>query len=513
MKIGAIGIRTKIIVGDAATWYLVKKYIDGKLVGGIDDVPEELKKYVRVLDSWVDVTEDLASIENKVDKVEGSSLVPDTEIDKLAEYPEFEDLEFSHENLTDKNSETTFQHVDTTTVKTTLDEADKVALYDSVTGKVVLTPKSNLGGGSADSELSTLIASNGIAEILLDKDRSYSLFTANSDTQIVINQPTKKDLKAASLNIFPRGHMVAFDSYIENAGLLSFDSSKINTVLVGTIGGVDRFVIIKQAPYNNSIQLQSPVVSANAISDSQINFSWSDIDNNTETEIQISTDGINWGSSISLGANTVLYQLTGLSSGQLRYARVRFVGDGIDYTTSEWSEVVSATTTQPIDQDLATSVVWRNFVGATANGGTLTNNGGATNQGAVSTAVAPTTGRIFETEVINRSVSSYTRLGIDAQTVLNTSSINIDYNIFWIEDKLYARTQGGSDTLIAGYTVTNGDKIGMRIESGKLKVYYKRSGLWSAIYTFPAFTAATRYIHCQFSVATIQTMNDVKQGL
>ena len=143
MKIGAIGIRTKIIVGDAATWYLVKKYIDGKLVGWIDDVPEELKKYVRVLGSWVDVTEDLASIENKVDKVEGSSLVPDTEIDKLAEYPEFEDLEFSHEKLTDKNSESAFQHVDTTVTKATLAEADKVALFDSATGKMVLTPKSN----------------------------------------------------------------------------------------------------------------------------------------------------------------------------------------------------------------------------------------------------------------------------------------------------------------------------------------------------------------------------------
>ena len=89
MKIGAIGIRTKIIVGDAATWYLVKKYIDGKVGGGIDDVPEELKKYVRVLGSWVDVTEDLESIPKKVDKVDGKSLVDDSEIDKLAEYPEF----------------------------------------------------------------------------------------------------------------------------------------------------------------------------------------------------------------------------------------------------------------------------------------------------------------------------------------------------------------------------------------------------------------------------------------
>ena len=33
---------------------------------------------------------DLASIPNKVDKVEGSSLVHETEIDKLAGYPEFD---------------------------------------------------------------------------------------------------------------------------------------------------------------------------------------------------------------------------------------------------------------------------------------------------------------------------------------------------------------------------------------------------------------------------------------
>lgn len=130
MKIGAIGIRTKIIVGDAATWYLVKKYIDGKLVGGIDDVPEELKKYVRVLDSWVDVT---------------------AELDKLAVYPEYGDLEFSHEKLTGKNSEAAFQHVDTTTTKATLDEADKVALWDSVTGKVVLS--------NALNDIETILAS------------------------------------------------------------------------------------------------------------------------------------------------------------------------------------------------------------------------------------------------------------------------------------------------------------------------------------------------------------------
>lgn len=118
----------------------------------------------------------------KVDKVEGSSLVPDTEIDKLAGIEENandythplthpasilevvdmaggsvnkflneqgEMVEVSHEKLTDKNSEAAFQHVDATVTKETLDEADKVALYDSVTGNVVLTPKSNLNGGGS----------------------------------------------------------------------------------------------------------------------------------------------------------------------------------------------------------------------------------------------------------------------------------------------------------------------------------------------------------------------------
>ena len=50
----------------------------------------------------------------------------------------------SHPQLQDKNAETTFQHIDTTTTKETLVEADKVPIYDSVTGKVVLTNKSNI---------------------------------------------------------------------------------------------------------------------------------------------------------------------------------------------------------------------------------------------------------------------------------------------------------------------------------------------------------------------------------
>ena len=51
----------------------------------------------------------------------------------------------SHIDLTNKNSETAFQHIDTTTTKETLVNDDKVPIYDSVTGKVVLTDKTNVG--------------------------------------------------------------------------------------------------------------------------------------------------------------------------------------------------------------------------------------------------------------------------------------------------------------------------------------------------------------------------------
>lgn len=56
-----------------------------------------------------------------------------------------------HANLTDKNSEATFQHVDISVTKEDLDEADKVALYDSVTGKVVLS--------NALNDIETILAS------------------------------------------------------------------------------------------------------------------------------------------------------------------------------------------------------------------------------------------------------------------------------------------------------------------------------------------------------------------
>ena len=127
MKIGAIGIRTKIIVGDAATWYLVKKYLDNAVIKGAI-TPEERAKLADYPE--LDIVNGAA---NKFLNERG------------------EMVKVYHENLTDKNSEAAFQHVDTTTVKTTLAEADKVALWDSATGKVVLS--------NALNDIETILAS------------------------------------------------------------------------------------------------------------------------------------------------------------------------------------------------------------------------------------------------------------------------------------------------------------------------------------------------------------------
>ena len=104
MKIGAIGIRTKIIVGDAATWYLVKKYLDNAVIKGAI-TPEERAKLAG-LENYTHPATHPASILDVVDVVDGSA---DKFLNERGEM-----VEVSHETVTGKNSEAAFQHVDIT---------------------------------------------------------------------------------------------------------------------------------------------------------------------------------------------------------------------------------------------------------------------------------------------------------------------------------------------------------------------------------------------------------------
>ena len=118
----------------------------------------------------------------------------------------------NHKGLTDKNAEPDFQHVDTTTTKETLVRADKVPIYDSVSGKVVLTNKSNVGGGGTykilDTVVSTLTASTTYtkypyeAVILIDNLKESDL------VEVIYSIPD-----AESTNYAPGGEL--YEGYIK----------------------------------------------------------------------------------------------------------------------------------------------------------------------------------------------------------------------------------------------------------------------------------------------------------
>ncbi len=169
MKIGAIGIRTKIIVGDAATWYLVKKYVDGKVGGG---------------------------------------------------------LEFSHENLTDKNSEAAFQHLDASIEKENPIAADSVGVWDSVVGRFILTKISDFKTSLAIEPTPTTIVLNksvlnGIVDPQIfkwstDKTVSSVLLTSNcSEISVTIGSTTYDHITLVGVTLSAGTEMIINDITIQ----------------------------------------------------------------------------------------------------------------------------------------------------------------------------------------------------------------------------------------------------------------------------------------------------------
>ena len=97
----------------------------------VNGIEENANNYEHPLQHSTKILSEVNSIAGNIDRY-------------LNERGNFTKPTISHIDLTYKNDETAYQHIDTTTTKQTLVEDDKVAIFDSETGKVVLTDKANV---------------------------------------------------------------------------------------------------------------------------------------------------------------------------------------------------------------------------------------------------------------------------------------------------------------------------------------------------------------------------------
>ena len=109
----------------------------------------------------------------------------------------------SHPSLNDKNAETNYRHVDTTTTKETLVNDDKVAILDSVTGKVVLTDKSNVS--RYDAETVSAPANAGILTLKNATETVISTTLTNSNSFTIALPTAIADKVNESILIFKTG--------------------------------------------------------------------------------------------------------------------------------------------------------------------------------------------------------------------------------------------------------------------------------------------------------------------
>ena len=135
----------------------------------------------------------------------------------------------SHPALNDKNAETDYQHVDTTTTKETLVNDDKVTIYDSLTGKVVLTDKTNVGVQSTEdilyADLLVLINNNELIPNSSYRITDYTTTTAQVDTtsaghdfDIIVTALSTNELSEIASCVRKSG-----DTYFTNAKLEAWE--------------------------------------------------------------------------------------------------------------------------------------------------------------------------------------------------------------------------------------------------------------------------------------------------
>lgn len=111
------------------------------------------------------------------------------------------------------------------------------------------------------------------------------------------------------------------------------------------IDPVTGFLSINPDLLGGTPKLATPELTVAPASSSSITASWADVANESNYELQRSADGsTGWTTINSPAANAVSYSDTGLVASTEYFYRLRAVGDGTTFLNSNWSTIVSATT-------------------------------------------------------------------------------------------------------------------------------------------------------------------------
>lgn len=98
------------------------------------------------------------------------------------------------------------------------------------------------------------------------------------------------------------------------------------------------------------VQLTTPTLTMTAASDTAMDFSWTNVANESSYYVQIAEDsGFTTGvQTATPAADDNAHQFTGLTEGTLYYGRVKAIGNGVNYSDSDYGEDNASTTSSTI---------------------------------------------------------------------------------------------------------------------------------------------------------------------
>lgn len=220
-------------------------------------------------------------------------------------------------------------------------------------------------------------------------------------------------------------------------------------------------------------------LSANAVSDSQIDLSWTDNSScESDYHIERSTDGVNFSEIDTVGAGVTVYSDTGLDCGTTYYYRVRAgKHDGTELFSAYSNTASDATDSCPVASSLAFDCHYHiDDVGGTA----YTTNGGPVSPGSTHDyyvhCILEATGTVTDIKVQGgltvSKLQSQPTYSFVTDTCFDTHSINISKNGNVVTVLLDSLTDTTCDIIveIAGAKYTSAGTKGV-------------TGAWSALHT------------------------------